>query len=695
MRLAERWQWRSDHGQWKTRSALAVLAELERRGQIQLPPSRIRVRTPGPVLPSVACGVEVSLTGPVGEYRPFQWELVSSASQRREWRELLQRHHYLGAPALVGANLKYLVRGRGGELLAVLGWHAAVERLRCRDEWIGWDAAQRAGLLRHLANNARFLVLPWVRVKNLASAILSEGVKILARDWLQRYGVELWLLESFIDPSRFRGTCYRAANWTRIGWTEGYAKRQGQFIYHGQSKEVHVYVLEKRLRRLVGGDQTQPLLTPAFLLAQRLKPNPKPSARRKQMSEQVMETWTPRIPPKCDLTPEDLECVRQEFNEFSGLFEEAFGRIETFELSILYLQGLLSDVERKNIEAMALKLHGPEKVRALQRFLSQYQWDEEWLRQRHWELSAEALSDPEGVWSIDASEMAKKGSESVGVAPQYCGSLGKTANCQSGVYVCYSSPKGHALLDSRLYLPQCWLGEAYAERRKQCHVPSEVTFKTKPELALGLFRKLWQSRLFAGSWVTCDCSFGNNEDFLEGLPRECCYLAEIACTRKVWLKEGPRGEQLESESCTVEALLEQPGFLHWCDRKVSEGEKGPIVASFARLRVYLEAERSPQSERTLLLRNEPGGKIKYALSNAPEETPLREWVRVSGSRWPIERCFEEDKSELGLDHYEHRSWQGWHRHMRLVFLAQLFLLRLRQKYKKSPGINPLASTATP
>jgi len=180
------------------------------------------------------------------------------------------------------------------------------------------------------------------------------------------------------------------------------------------------------------------------------------------------------------------------------------------------------------------------------------------------------------VWSIDASEFAKKGQVSVGVAPQYCGALGKTANGQSGVFICYASPQGHA-------------------------------------------------------------------------------------------------------------LLEVKGLLHWQTHKVSEGQKGPIVAAFARLRVYVTAERTPPSARWLLLRNEPNGQIKYALSNAPEDLPMTELVRVSGARWPIERCFEEDKSELGLDHYEHRSWPAWH--MRLVFLAQLFLLRLRLKYKKSPGVD--------
>jgi hypothetical protein len=163
------------------------------------------------------------------------------------------------------------------------------------------------------------------------------------------------------------------------------------------------------------------------------------------------------------------------------------------------------------------------------------------------------------------------------------------------------------------------------------------------------------------------------------------YLAAIPATRKVWLKAAAGHPALESQGCTVEQLVEQTGLLQWQSRKIAQGEKGPLVAAFARVRVYLSAERTAASERTLLLRNDPDGQIKYALSNAPEEVPMSELVRVSAARWPIERCFQEGKSELGLDHYEHRSWPAWHRHTRLVFLAHLFLLRLRLKYKKSPG----------
>jgi len=690
LELCQRWQWRAPNGDWKSRAALAVLVELGRRGWIDLPAStRLRAgcRVRGPRANGWPREV---IEGPLIQYRPLRWEWVHTAQQRQQWRKLLDEYHYLGAPGMVGASLKYFVYSQEGQLLAALGWQSAVAHLGCRDRLLEWQAAQRTRYLDRLVNNVRFLVLPWVQVRHLASVILSEGVQQLQRDWPQHYGVPVWWVESFVDRQRFEAASYRAANWQPIGWTRGFAKRQGSFVHHGHPKEVYVYVMEPRMRRWIHGDVRQPLLTRAFLLAQRLSEENKPLTKRMRM-KQIIESWKPKLPPQCELSVEDVEEVGQELSQFAALFHDAFGRIEPTQLFELHLQGLLSDAERKNVEAIALRLDGPDRVRNLQRFMSDYQWDEPWMRKRHWGIAAESLNDEQGVWSIDASEFPKKGEASVGVAPQYCGALGKTANCQSGVFICYSSPKGHALLDSRLYLPKCWFEPEFEDRRKQCHIPEKTTFQTKQALALELLKPLLQSQQFGGRWITCDCSFGNHQPFLEQLPEEFYYLAEIACTRKVWVKKTGTAGKLKTEACTVEQLLKAKHLLNWQTHKISEGEKGPIVAAFARVRVYLSAQRTPESQRWLLLRNDANGKIKYALSNAPQETPMRELVRVSGARWPIERCFQEDKSELGLDHYEHRSWTAWHRHMRLVFLAQLFLLRLQIKFKKNSGIDLAAS----
>ena len=241
--LARHWQWRSGSGRFKERAALAILVALAGRGWLSLPPPLIvhgPVRDQGDPLPRVEpLGPQA---GGLRDYCPLHWQLVASAEQRRQWRGVLARHHYLGAPALVGAQLQYLVYSRQGDLLGALGWQSAVERLDCRDRLVGVSgrAELRTRFLAHAVNNVRFLVLPWARVPHLASALLGQGLACLQRDWPRHYGAPVWLVESFVDRTRFSGVAYRAANGVALGWTRGYAKHQGQFVYHGQPKEVYV-----------------------------------------------------------------------------------------------------------------------------------------------------------------------------------------------------------------------------------------------------------------------------------------------------------------------------------------------------------------------------------------------------------------------------------------------------------------------
>jgi hypothetical protein len=235
--LAQHWQWRTLHGQYKTRATLAILVAWEQRGYLHLPPALIAHgprRAPGALPPVLA--EEPGLRGELADYQPLQWELVRSAAQRRQWRALLAAHHDRGAPGLVGAHLEYFCYSAQGDLLGALGWQSAVERLDARDRLVGVQKqpALRARFLAHAVNQVRCLLLPSVRVPHLASALLSQGLRVLQRDWAQRYGSTLWWAETFVDRQRFGGVSYRAANWHPIGWTRGYAKAQGQFTYHGQ-----------------------------------------------------------------------------------------------------------------------------------------------------------------------------------------------------------------------------------------------------------------------------------------------------------------------------------------------------------------------------------------------------------------------------------------------------------------------------
>lgn len=186
------------------------------------------------------------------------------------------------------------------------------------------------------------------------------------------------------------------------------------------------------------------------------------------------------------------------------------------------------------MEPIAINLMDTHRVRSMQHFVSSGAWHTDRLARCHKEETAKTIADALGVLSIDSSEFAKKGKDSVGVSRQYCGRLGKNENCQSGVFIGYSSPKGYALLDRRLFLPEKWFTEDYQDRWKKCKIPDGITFKTKPQLAVEMVNNICASNLFPAKWITCDTIFGNSPDFIDNLPEELFYLAEVPSNTHVW-----------------------------------------------------------------------------------------------------------------------------------------------------------------
>lgn len=640
----------------------------------------------------------------LAEVRPLRFEEVSRRPERREWDTLVKRYHYLGYRKLVGMHLKYLIYSCGGELLAATGWSSSVWKLRSRDQAIGWMAAERKRFLGRIANNSRFVIFPWVKIPHLASHLLGQQIRHVKKDWEQRYGVELALMETFVDPLRFRGTSYRAANWILVGRTQGYAKTRNGFEYHGQAKEVYVYPLTSNLSEAFG----LPHRPEIPVNHQYYKTLAEDAQRRAQMAL-AKAGWNVKGMPSFQMDAGDLPELVKAFGEYYVLFRDCFGRVEHESLSRSYLQGLLSSLERKSTEPMALSLLGESRVSALQRFMNAGVWDAERAGQRHRQEAAKTVSEPGGVWSVDGSDFPKKGTESVGVSRQYCGRLGKIDNCQAGVFVGYASVQGHALVDRRLFLPERWFTSEFRERWEKCRIPEGTTFKTKPTLALEMIQALHQEGLFSARWVTGDDFFGRNWTFRDGLPKELLYLLDIPSDTRVWKKRPeiviprpfkvghrPKTARLkrgELKSIPVSTLAKDRA-LHWQTVTVAEGAQGPIRAQIARIRIVESREGLPGEDLWLFLRKSlTDGQVKYAYSNAPEDIPIQEMIRVSGLRWPIEQCFQEGKSEIGMDHYEHRSWNAWHRHMTLVFLAQLFLLRIRRRLKKKSGANVAAGSA--
>ena len=417
------------------------------------------------------------------------------------------------------------------------------------------------------------------------------------------------------------------------------------------------------------------------------------------------------------LSPSDLREAVAGLQEYHAIYAPLFTRREQREWAELYLRGLISpDVERKSIEPMVLAIKGVDvnAIRAVQQFTGAGGWENAKILKRHWQEVEVTLGEDDGVLVTDGSDFRKQGTESVGVKRQYCGELGKRANCQAGVFLGYVSSKGYTLLDRRLYLPEEWVtGPEYDERRKKCGVPDNIGFQTKNELAWNMIESVHREGSLRCRWATFDEAFGRDTTLLDRIAAiGLWYFAEVPKDTQVWRERplteippwkgrGPKPQRpviIEGQSpaqTVVEIAASLPPEL-WTRHLIKEGSKGPMVADFVSLRVVGMRDSLPGPEVWLVFRRSlTTGEIKFYLSNAPADTPLSTLVRISGMRWPIETCFEEGKQYLGMGDYEVRTWKGWHHHMTLCILAHHFLERVQHKFKKNSGAdsapdNPVA-----
>lgn len=253
--LCQLWNWRNASGRLKDMAARTLLLKLQARGLIQLPPRRtasvnhLRHQTLRPLAHDTAL-----IAGPLQALRPLQIQALSEGTRDvRLFQFLLQRYHYLSLGNVVGENLKYLVRAGAGRPLACLLFGAAAWQVQPRDAWIGWDAAQRCRQLFLLANNSRLLLLPWVRVPALASHLLGQVSARLSEDWQRKYGHPIYLLESFVQPDRFSGACYRAAGWPSVGRTTGRSRNDRPWTLPVPSKEIYLKLLRADGRERLRG----------------------------------------------------------------------------------------------------------------------------------------------------------------------------------------------------------------------------------------------------------------------------------------------------------------------------------------------------------------------------------------------------------------------------------------------------------
>jgi len=422
--------------------------------------------------------------------------------------------------------------------------------------------------------------------------------------------------------------------------------------------------------------------------------------------------------------------VVEELAAYHARFAPLFKRREQRDAAAVYLRGLLvAAVPRKNVEALALRLGGAgpdaeRRVRALQPFVGEGAWDDAALLAAHQRMVDETLGEDDGVFVVDGSEVPKKGRHSVGVARQWCGATGKTDNCQAGVFLGYASRRGYTLLDRRLYLPERWFAADHRLLRERCRVPAGAAFRTKHQLAAELVEDVVGAGRVRGRWAVCAEGYGDDPALLDRLDAlGLRYPAEVPRDTMAWPLAEPDGAARARPTTWVRpqrpsrkgpvptttrphpASPPKVRLGAWAAAlpagagrryRVLEGSKGPLVADFVAVRAVAVRAKLPGPEVWVLLRrkvsaSDDGPALKVYLSNAPADTPLAALVRVCGMRWPIESCFEEAKGELGLDHYELRSWTGWHRHMTLVLLAHHFLVRLQRRMSPREGADQAAS----
>ena len=353
-----------------------------------------------------------------------------------------------------------------------------------------------------------------------------------------------------------------------------------------------------------------------------------------------------------------------------------------------YLSGLFSDVKRKNAETIAY-LHDQDR-QAMQKFIGQAPWDDRPMIAELVSQIAAEIGESDGVLVFDPSAFKKQGTASVGVARQWCGRLGKTDNCQVGVYLGYVSREEHALADARLYLNGEWAKDR--QRRKKCGVPRAIRFRTRHALALDMLAE--HGKTLPHGWIAGDDEMGRSSAFrrdLRGLNER--YLLAVPSNTLVRdLEAEPpaysgRGRRPEIPFARADRWREALSENAWTTIEVRDGSRGPIAVQAVKTRVRAKTDRrrvGPEEVLVAVRELQGDGTMKhdYYLSNAPFETTLGEFSRVAKAEHRIEECLERAKSEAGLAQYQVRNWIGWHHHQTLSFLATWFLTQENRRGKK-------------
>ncbi len=373
----------------------------------------------------------------------------------------------------------------------------------------------------------------------------------------------------------------------------------------------------------------------------------------------------------------DLETVEEWGGELRVLHNRLrpyFVRSEAREQAIGYIQGLLSEIKRKNGWQLAEQA-GEATPDGMQRLLNRAVWSADAVRDELQGYILEHIAEADGILVVDETGFLKQGTHSAGVKRQYSGTAGRVANCQMGVFLAYASRQGHLLVDRELYLPKEWADDRV--RREEAKIPSEIVFATKPVLA----RKMIERVALPFKWVTGDSIYGGDRSLRLWL-EDMRHWFVLAVTKAEALWSGFEQQRAEVRAATLSREA-------WQRLSCGAGAKGPREYDWALLVLPRFMQDADILHALLVRRSLTDGEFTYFVVFAPAHTPLQTLVNVAGQRWKVEECFELAKDEVGLDQYEVRQWPAWYRHITLAMwaLAYLTVTRVQANFPKktTPG----------
>lgn len=409
-----------------------------------------------------------------------------------------------------------------------------------------------------------------------------------------------------------------------------------------------------------------------------------------------------------------IRALEPALREYLDQFSDCFPRRDTRAHLPRYVEGQLSDLQRKSVEPMALSMNVP--VRTLQEFLSQHKWDHELMRDRVQQIVRDEHggdgSRGETIGIFDETSAVKKGNKTPGVQRQHCGAVGKKENCIVLVNLALARGDFHCLLDAELFLPESWSNDR--PRCQEAGIPDEMVYRPKSEIALEQYRRAKEHGIHF-DWLTFDEWYGSKPQLLRALDAdEQKFVAEVPKSFRGWIdppavthrpyRKGKRGRGRKTPRVvsgsrtpqTVEEMVRRdPVFQNqdWQRWQIKNTQKGPIVWEVKQALITVKDENGLPGPvyHVLVARNTANpAEIKYFISNAPPETPVETLLRVAFSRWRIERCYEDQKGEIGLHHFEGRRYVSLKRHLILSCASYLFLSRVRESQRgEKSGANGL------